>query len=120
MGCRNSVAEWGKRALAWYFRKCCGSCHSAKAMYSSYTHLNFPNSCSSIATSFSISLIETPVAAGLDSMKTSNYSEVFADEDITSVSSNLMNEDGKTLHLLTMKLQGLHLQLRTSHKFLPM
>jgi hypothetical protein len=38
---------------------------AVRAMYSSYARLNFPNSCSTTATSSSISPIETPVAAGL-------------------------------------------------------
>ncbi|XP_059446378.1 ethylene-responsive transcription factor ERF043-like [Corylus avellana] len=71
---------------------------AARAMYSSYARLNFPNSFSTTVTnSSSISLGETPAAARLDSTATSNYSGVFAVEDITSVSSNLMNEDGENV-----------------------
>jgi EREBP-like factor len=47
---------------------------AATEMYSSYARLNFPNSCSTTASSSSISLVETPAAAGLDSTRTSNYS----------------------------------------------
>jgi hypothetical protein len=60
-------------------------------MYASCTRLNFPNSCSP-TTSSCISSIKTPPR--FDSTTTSNNSEVFAAEDTTHVSPNMMNEDG--------------------------
>ena len=81
LGCRNSRAELGEKALG-TFSNSMEAVRAydvdAKTMYTSRAHLNF--------------------LAGLDSMITSNYFEVGenkdAIEDITSVSPNVMNEEG--------------------------